>query len=476
MQFARKESGRYYLHPVDLAYALSRVELGNEFDHRFDAIPFTQFALLNRAADYFRQTRSPRESWKKLDDLAPQLAEFELRCAAHEFDTAATVLLEVDFNYLLLWGHFRLMADLHERLGGKLDGRDLQQRSIGNLGTAYRLLGRVGEAIRCYEQALAIARQIGGRYYEGVWLGNLANCYYVVGQTQRAIDFYEQALAIARQISDRSNEGVWLGNLASCYYDVGQTQRAIDFYEQALAIAREIGDRAGEGTRLGNLSNSYAALGETRRAIELNEQALAIAREVGDRASEGYRLHNMADMFTDEGHHSRAIEYASAAVMISAEIQLPRLGSFSGGSLARAHLLTGGLAEARSAVEAARLFDAPNNNFCVGALGGVIVLRQGDRLAAKQILAASVTEASRILEANPDNYQALDGKALALCGLVLCGEFRQVVEAIETYRDARKINRDAGVVKRVLQLFDALAVLDKDGALAAVRAVAAGER
>ena len=55
MQFARKETGRYYLHPVDLAYALSGIERGNEFDHRFDALPFTQFALLHRAADYFQR-------------------------------------------------------------------------------------------------------------------------------------------------------------------------------------------------------------------------------------------------------------------------------------------------------------------------------------------------------------------------------------------------------------------------------------
>ena len=86
MQFARKESGRYYLHPVDLAYALSRIERGNEFDRRFDPLPFTQFALWHCAANYFKQTRSPRETWKKLDDLAPQLAEFEL-CFAGTIST-----------------------------------------------------------------------------------------------------------------------------------------------------------------------------------------------------------------------------------------------------------------------------------------------------------------------------------------------------------------------------------------------------
>ena len=168
------------------------------------------------------------------------------------------------------------------------------------------------------------------------------------------------------------------------------------------------------------------------------------------------------------------MEYASAAVAISAEILEPRLGSCSGGSLARAHLLAGELTKARTAVEAARLCDAPENNFSVCALGGVIALRQGERPAAEQMLAAAMTEASRMLKANADNYKALDSKALALCGMLLCGATGRSADVIDNYRAARKINRDAGVVKRVLELFDALAVLDTGGALAGVRAAAGG--
>ena len=71
--------------------------------------------------------------------------------------------------------------------------------------------------------------------------------YADLGQVERAIDSYEQALAIAREIGDRRGEGADLGNLGNAYADLGQVERAIDSYEQALAIAREIGDRRGEG-------------------------------------------------------------------------------------------------------------------------------------------------------------------------------------------------------------------------------------
>src|SRR5687767_3856743 len=117
MHFARKESGRFYLHPVDREFAYDLLPEGenmleefkeadfdfeqtdseeqfkdieevleNENDdassdtnpdeidfeelfknYRFkqSRTDFTQFGLLNRAADYFVQARKPRTEWKK---------------------------------------------------------------------------------------------------------------------------------------------------------------------------------------------------------------------------------------------------------------------------------------------------------------------------------------------------------------------------------------------------------------------------
>jgi hypothetical protein len=49
-----------------------------------------------------------------------------------------------------------------------------------------------------------------------------------------------------------------------------------------------------------------------------------------------------------------------------------------------------------------------------------------------------------------------------------------VAEAIETFRKARKIAPHAGVVKRVLRLFDELAKCDQEGSLQPVRTAAGG--
>src|SRR5829696_2958489 len=159
MQFVRRDAGRYYLHQVDHDYALGRIPEGASADRDALERPFTRYALLERGAEYFQQTRTPRETWKHLDDLQPQLAEFELRYRGRDYDNAASVLLDIDFDYLRLWGHYRLMVELHERLHGKLTDPELEQLSVGNLGTALLSMGRFRGAIARYEKALALARQ-----------------------------------------------------------------------------------------------------------------------------------------------------------------------------------------------------------------------------------------------------------------------------------------------------------------------------
>ncbi|HLL71018.1 MAG TPA: tetratricopeptide repeat protein [Pyrinomonadaceae bacterium] len=436
MQFARKETGRYYLHPVDRAYAFTRIPAGEQSDRRkVKAAPFTQFSLLHRAAEYFKKSRIPREDWKTIEDLAPQLAEFDLRCEGQDYETAAWVLLDIDFDYLLRWGFYRLVIELHERLQDKLNDPSPMQRSAGNLGSAYRLAGRV----------------------------------------QEAIDSYEQALTIARGRKDRGGEGAWLGGLGNCYVNLGQTKRAIKCYEQSIAIFREINELAAEGSALGNLGNCYAALGQTDCAIEYYEKSIDIPRIAGRRLGQGHVHENLARVLNDKGNYQEAIQHAYESIKIGDELSSPTLGSIGNEILALLLLYTGNLSGARAAAESARQYDEPENNHNASVAFGVIAVRQDDRMAAQEAFATAVAQADALLTHSAQYFNALDAKGVALCGLTLCEGGYRVPEAIESFKAARVINKDDGYVKRLLKLFDALAVADEAGLLTVVRAAAAGE-
>src|SRR5262249_49579284 len=232
-----------------------------------------------------------------------------------------------------------------------------------------------------------------------------------------------------------------------------QTQQAIAHYEQALAIARETVNRNSEGTWLGNLGLSYAALGQMQQAIAHYEQALAIARETGNRNHEGAWLGNLAEILGDEGHPAEALQHALDAVKIGNEISSPSLGSYGNRCLALVHLYSGDLSEGRAAAEAACQYD----NHYASTLLGVIAARQGNQAAARQSFTLAMDHVVTLLSANAQNYEALDSKGLALCGLALTEDPKHIAEAVAAYRAARAITKATGIVQRVLRLFDALA-------------------
>jgi tetratricopeptide (TPR) repeat protein len=319
MQFARRDGGRYHLHQVDRDYALEHLPPGEPGDD-WSGPAYTLAGLRQLAADYFASTRTPPETWKTLDDLTAQLAEFDLRCEGGDFDNAAPVLFEISHDCLQRWGHTRLALILHQRLHGHLTDPNDQAANHLCLGLCYDGLGQTQTAIEHHEQALAIDRETGDRQGEAADLGNLGNCYAGLGQTQTAIDHYEQALIIDREIGDRLGEGADLGNLGLCYAGLGQTQTAIDHHQQALTMRREIGYRQGEAAQLGNLGNCYADLGQTQTAIDHYEQALTIAREIGYRQGEAIQLGNLGNCYADLGQTQTAIDHYEQALTIAREI------------------------------------------------------------------------------------------------------------------------------------------------------------
>ncbi len=178
MHFVRREAKRYFLHPADRDFAISRLPSGNsdkKIGQGARARTWDRHSLTLRAADYFVEARKPRNEWKSLDDLSPQLAEFDLRVSAGDYNTATRIVREIDYDYLLVWGHARLTIDLHKQLHGKVTDPSLINWSPWVLGLAFGNIGEDEKAIQHSEEALAIARNQNDKESDSSYAGNLGN-------------------------------------------------------------------------------------------------------------------------------------------------------------------------------------------------------------------------------------------------------------------------------------------------------------
>jgi tetratricopeptide (TPR) repeat protein len=63
--------------------------------------------------------------------------------------------------------------------------------------------------------------------------------YDSISQPQEALKYYNQALPILREVGDRAGEATTLNNIGAVYNSISQPQEALKYYNQALPIMRK---------------------------------------------------------------------------------------------------------------------------------------------------------------------------------------------------------------------------------------------
>jgi tetratricopeptide (TPR) repeat protein len=447
-----RASGECSLHPLDREYAYRQLPEGGS------AEAYTRRALELRAADFYAGIRKPESAWKTIDDLAPQLAEFEHRVRAGDYDGACRVLELIDLYHLHLWGHYDRLVRMREKLLGRLKDPILLASNLGSLGNAYRSLGQLERSVKLYEQALDIARRIGDHQNEVVWLGLLGFSCRSLGQIEQAIKFYEQALDIARLIGDHRYEGTWLGNLGLAYHQLGQFEQANRLYGEALVVNREIGDRLNEGHWLGFLGRTCRCLGQIDRAIGLYEEALTIARQLGDRRKEGIWLSNLGLAYYDLEQFKQANELYEESLTIDCEMG-NRLGkSYNLLRLGKTLLAMGKLPQSHQHCTEALALGVPETGYEATLILGIILLHQR-ALSADDIFMNAAAHCRTLLDKTPGLYEPRYALGAALVGQAVCdprwadasARAELLAPALEEYHRALAITAAPGVVQDALR-------------------------
>ncbi|MBK9924980.1 MAG: tetratricopeptide repeat protein [Anaerolineales bacterium] len=479
MHFARREAGRFYLHPTDREYAFNRIPAEKSSDHIGKGARsriWNQDAMLLRAADYYAEARKPKQEWKKIDDLNSQLAEFDLLCMAEDYDTAAVLLKELYFDYLFVWGHSYLIIDLCVRVKDKIKDAVLRLSILNALGIAYPEIGNIEEGIKYYQEGLSISRILKNRNWESAFLGNLGSSYIELGEIKEAIMVYNEALFIDQEDKDLRGESATFSGLGSAYSDLGQFSKALECYEQAWTITKKIGnEKLREGDDLGNLGVVHRDLGDAQKALEYHRQELVIQKEYKYRKGISISLENIGDTLLDLGNIPDAIVSYLQAIEISDEINFPQTSNYARWGLTQAYLLQDNLEKALDTVKAAQMFNVIINNHNISTLQGIITLRLGDTTSSGPSFRKAIAQADVILSKTPEYYDAIDAKALALCGLGLIEDKNNFFVAKDAFRRARDITGNAvGITKRTLRIFNELAKIDIDGVLVELRPVIEG--
>ena len=181
--------------------------------------------------------------------------------------------------------------------------------------------GHCADWVATHESGLNSARVLGDRMAEAWMLNNLGMAFGLQRKEQ-AVACFEEALAIYREIGNQRGKARAANNVAQACLRVRRFPQALEAARRSLAVQRQAGDRYGEGIALGNLGDACRELARLDEAIGHLEQALDIFRELGDEHSQADSLSDLGDVYLtmgrlDDAQAACALHWPSGGLMVS---------------------------------------------------------------------------------------------------------------------------------------------------------------
>jgi tetratricopeptide (TPR) repeat protein len=206
----------------------------------------------------------------------------------------------------------RVTADC-ERVLGADDPQTLYSRN--NLAHAYRLAGRLSEAIALFERTLADCERVLGASHPDTLAcrDNLARAYESAGRHADAIALFERNLADRERVLGADHPDILTSrnNLAGAYLSAGRLEEAIALYKRTLTDCERIlgADHPDTLTCRNNLATAYDSAGRLTEAIALFERNLADRERVlgADHPDTLTCRDNLATAYGSAGRHADAI-------------------------------------------------------------------------------------------------------------------------------------------------------------------------
>jgi tetratricopeptide (TPR) repeat protein len=279
-------------------------------------------------------------------------------------------------------------------------------------GVSYDTAGEREAARADFLSALQHFRKARDRPAQALSLQSLALQSHQEGRLGDAIREFDEALALTPRDEDPENYAHTLHNSALPLRTIGRFDEAISRFHEAGDLLHTLRDRDGEARALHGLGTTLMHAGEPDRAIEMLQAAIDLRGPAGSRREQATSLMALGESERQLGRLDRAIEHQNSALALAAaphELAQARL------FLARAYVADRQLDPAGDALEAILELALPDTHLYRGLalaeLGTVDSLR--GRATSAEAYFARAIDVLRIIDSDFERAKALVARAAA---------------------------------------------------------------
>jgi len=224
-------------------------------------------------------------------------------------ESKALVLLAIGISYRLLnkpddaLRNYQESIAINERIGQKRG----VAAALAEMAQVQNSSGNSDGALASYQKALRLLREIGMNKEVGDTLMDMGSLLADRGQSDQALQAFQEALRTQRESRDENFEALSLSNIAGVYEARGDTGSALTYYQQALQLREKLAVPGFLADTLTGLGRTYAYDGQYDDALKSFVRALDLARKANDPREAALISHHMGLIFADEGRYGAAV-------------------------------------------------------------------------------------------------------------------------------------------------------------------------
>jgi eukaryotic-like serine/threonine-protein kinase len=201
-------------------------------------------------------------------------------------------------------------------LATQFDNEEAKASIEHSMGIAYSDLNKLDEALKNFQDALAIRKKLGLQRGIASTLNEIAYLQDSMGHPEAAQASYKESLAAYQSIGDKHGTAMVLMNLGSSDTDHAKYEEALKLTNDALAVYRDLGDEAKQAICLNNIGTIRYYMGQFQDSLAYHQQAYQIREKLKLTSDMAESLHNLAEMNVKLGQYDTAMNQYLKALEI----------------------------------------------------------------------------------------------------------------------------------------------------------------
>ncbi|MBN2008355.1 CHAT domain-containing protein [candidate division KSB1 bacterium] len=198
----------------------------------------------------------------------------------------------------------------------KSNDSELITVAIYTIGTIHYFQGDYWEALDLYNQALAHAKTIGLKDFEGLIVNNIAIIYAMLGNRPKALSYFFAALDYSKLAGTSRAEIRTLINIGNIYKEMGNYQEGLRFYQNANTMSQKNNFKYSKLLSICGIAEIAHLQGRYDEAEKAYNASLKIAQEINDPPQEAYVLIQLGRLMQDLHEYKNARIYLQHALQL----------------------------------------------------------------------------------------------------------------------------------------------------------------